>query len=149
MAACIFTAGISELLRLAWRGIMACCSSSRPAAAPEPRTKSANANGLPLAAPDADAQNTAVAKAIVGNGTMPPAHQQAVDALLEELRGQFGSKYIPEGKTMAEFIKDIPGDMDPNAARNIYSAVKDAEGTVGPQDLQKLLRRLFVPFLKK
>ncbi|MBO6002792.1 MAG: hypothetical protein J6P53_04765, partial [Mailhella sp.] len=149
VAACIFTAGISELLRLAWRGIMACCSSSRPAPAPEPRTKSANANGLPLAAPDADAQNTAVAKAIVGNGSMPPAHQQAVDELLEELRGQFGSKYIPEGKTMAEFIKAIPGDMDLNAARNIYSAVKDAKGAVGPQELQKLLRRLFVPYLKK
>ncbi len=37
IAACIITAGFSELLRLAWRGIMSCCTSARSAPAPEPR----------------------------------------------------------------------------------------------------------------
>ena len=72
VAACIFTAGISELLRLAWRGIRACCSSPRPAPAPEPRAGAASVKAQPAADPGADAQNDALAKAVAGLSGIPP-----------------------------------------------------------------------------
>ena len=144
----ILTGGVSELLRLAWRGIMACCSSSRPAPAPEPRT-GAVGKALPAADPGADAQNAAIARAITGKGEMPAAHQAAVDELMAELRGKFGSKYLPEGKCVNDVVKTIAKDIDSNASRLVYTGVKDAKQAVSPEDLQNLIRRHLVPNLKK
>ena len=150
VAACILTAGISELLRLAWRGILSCCSSARPAPSVEARASSAPANGRPAAAPNADKENEPLIKALkTGGGELPKAHQEAFDSLLTDLRGQYGEKYIPKGITLNDLLKRIPLSVDANTHRDVFMGVKNAKQVVSPEDLKNLVRRHFQPALNK
>ncbi|MBO6002850.1 MAG: hypothetical protein J6P53_05065, partial [Mailhella sp.] len=150
VAACIFTAGISELLRLAWRGIMSCCSSARPAPSVEARASSAPANGRPAAAPSADKENALLIQALkAGGGELPRAHQEAFDSLLTDLRGQYGEKYIPKGITLNALLKSIPLTVDANTHRDVFMGVRNAKQGVSPGDLVNLVRRHFQPALNK
>lgn len=197
VAACIVTAGISELLRLAWLGIKACCTSSAPAPARQPRTGASSGKPLPDAGkqkdlidpalrnsilpnmeglgggeqkapvgqeprksvsagkaqpapePRADVQNAPLTQALRGKGEFPPAHQAAIDEITDELRGQYGSKYIPEGINLRDLLKIIPNTVYPYTARDVFMGIKEAEHAVSPQDLQGLIRQHFVPHLKK
>ncbi len=148
MAACIFTAGISELLRMAWRGIMSCCSLSRPAPDPEPRVKirsadTSAARTLPSSDPNVDKENAPVVQGILGNAELPGAHKAAVDSLLEDLRGKYGSKYVPEGMCLNALLKTIPRKIYADTAYDFLSAVKDAKHAVSPRELQDLIRSHF------
>ena len=129
VAACIFTCGISELLRLAWRGIMACCSSSRPAPAPEPRTAGHNAKGIPDALPEADSFNENVGLRLLGSKPLPDDLEDAARDALAELRKKFGEELVPEGKP----LKTTLG----GSAQMLYSLIKKESSEVTPARIRE------------
>ena len=67
---------------------------------------------------------------------------------MDELRDRYGSRHIPEGKSLSDILNDIPKSIDADVLRNVFFSVKNAEQVVSPQDLQERIRQHFVPALK-
>ena len=143
----IMTCGLSELFRLAYLGIKACCSSSRPAPAREARVPAGAGKGLPKAGPDAAKHNTALASAILGKSEFAPEYKTTIDEMMDDLRGKYGSDLIPEGKSLAEVLGSVPKEIDPNIKRNVFCGVRDSKDAVSPGDLQNIIRQNLVPAL--
>ena len=142
----ILTCGLSELIRLAYRGIKACFSSSRPSQAAEARVH-AGASGVPAADPEADRHNSDLASALSGNAPWPQEHREAIDSLTDDLRGKYGERYIPQGMTLSEVIASVPPDIDPYVKRDIHMAIRESHHAVSPAELQGAIRQKLVPAL--
>ena len=142
----IATIGISELVYLAYRGIKSMIANARPAQPKEPRVAH-NPSVVPAAKPRDDISNMSLAKAATGKMELPPEYKAAVDEMFNELRGQYGEKYIPQGAT----IKDQLGALDYNIVGipglKIFTAIKNSPNAVRPNDLQKIIKDAYVPML--
>ena len=69
--------------------------------------------------------------------------------MLDELRRKYGSKYVPEGKTLNEILNSVPSSVYAYTHYDVYMGVKDADHAVTPRELQDLVRRYFVRALNK
>ncbi|MBR4424090.1 MAG: hypothetical protein IKS68_07675, partial [Mailhella sp.] len=141
----IVTCGLSEIFRLAYRGIKACCSSSRPAQAAEPRVPAGA--GVPAADPEAAVHNAALTSALAAKNPWPAEHGAAIGSLIGSLRENYGEDCIPQGASLDEVIASIPKDIDPYVKRDIHMAIKDSHHAVSPAELQGFIRQKLVPAL--
>ncbi len=125
----ITTCGLSEIIRLAYRGIKACCSSSRPASATRPRISIRNGGAIPNALPEVDSFNDTVGLKLLGSQRLPGDLEDAAREALAELRDKFGTDLVPEGQS----VKAILG----GGAQRLYARIKDLQSAVTPEQIRE------------
>ena len=126
----ILTAGVSELIRLAWRGIRSCCSSERPAPEHEPRVRIHGKNVASDPLPQSVSFNENVGLALVGSRPLPGGLEDAAREAFAELRGQFGTSSVPEGKPVRETL----GSAGTN---KLYASISALESDVTPEQIRE------------
>ena len=142
----IVTGGLSEIVRLAYRGIKSCCSSSRPAEAPEPRVR-ASAKGVPAADPEISQQNSTLASALQGRKPLPQAYKDCIDSMMNDLRAKYGEQIIPEGTTLKNLVSTIGEKVDPRLRQELYFEIADSKEAISPAELPQFIKQRVLPSL--
>ncbi|MBQ3892397.1 MAG: hypothetical protein II737_03230 [Mailhella sp.] len=130
IAACIITAGFSELLRLAWRGIMSCCTSARLAPAQAPRIGRSDAKDASDPLPTSASYNENVGLALLARKPLHGDLEGAAREALAELRGQFGVELVPEGKSLKE-------TLGTSGTNRLYAQLQGLQNDVTPAQIRE------------
>lgn len=143
----IVTGGFSELIRFAYWGIRSCFSKSSPVPRTEPRIH--GNTGLPAADPQTKAKNSGLVQDIIGkNGRVCPSeYQAAINEVLDELRGSFGSKHLPSDKKLFEICYGLK-EIDAHAGYKLKSAIEGASTSVTTAELKNIVREHLTPLLR-
>ncbi len=137
----IGTCGLSEVFRWAWRGIMSCCCSSRPAPGAAPRIRPGSA-ALPQAAPNEDKMNDLLFQSLrdPDKKAFPPEYSAALDGVLAELRAGYGGDLIPPGKDMAHVLRQYPDLSTKDPLYLVVTAVRNAKQALSPNELCRIVK---------
>ena len=119
-------------------GIRALVQHFRRGPAPEPRVQNQPQNGLPNAAPAADAFNNTIGNVIEdGQGSLPASLQQAADNTVARMRDLYGEALVPQGKALHYLLNMHNGECA-KEIRQLGEAVSPAEME---RILEKYLRK--------
>ncbi len=137
----ISTCGLSELFRLAWRGIRSLVKSCSPAPERAPRI-TAKATGLPRTDPAVDSHNKNLANCVRKGEALPPEYQDAVDMALRDLRDAYGEEMVPQGslKTALDGRQVRVEGNNVRVVKAIYDAVISSDHMVSPAELANFVR---------
>ena len=99
-------------------------------------------------APEGGPSNADLASAVSGGKkTLPKEYQDAVDTTLSELRRQYGEEHIPPGATLPDLLRNIDADIVQMAGYTMFMEVKNASVAIRPADLQRIIKKVYVPML--
>ncbi len=136
----ILTGGLSELGRLAWKGISWVCDQLRAGPAPEPRVNEGTgeaAAGHQTNVNLVDQLNT------MRNPQFAPEYQQAINEVLGEFREAYGSDMVKEGITPRMLARKL------NADSGLFNSIGSRNEPITPEQLKTELRERLTPLLNK